>query len=432
MKPILFIIFCFNVSCLFSQTIEACKKRFDTYLNFKGSLNSSVKFEANAIYFLDEKGKKDLAIYANELIVLADFFENTSIKQQEEWLKTKGLKKYSRRQHDSLWIHIDDFRKLPKQKKNLPLQGYRIAIDPGHFSINLKDAQIEQKYLCFLRDSLNDPTDTVKLFESVLTFNTAQLLKAKLEAQGATVFLTRNQNNHTSFNCTYNDWLLRYKQRMLDSLRNTQLITNEIYTKLYGFNDYKLFWEFFRDYDLANRASKINEFNPHVSVVIHYNVDETNRPWKKTTDKNYTMTFIGGAFTEDNLKKTESKLNFLRLLLSPQLHQSEKLAAETVKNFSKNLNIPIASTIDAVYLKENCLTLKSNGVFSRNLILCRKINSALVYGESLYQDNEKEAKELMKNDLDINGIKTNSRILLVANCYYEAVFNFLKSDGAGY
>jgi N-acetylmuramoyl-L-alanine amidase len=432
LKPTFIIVFCLIACGVFSQTIEACKKRFDTYLNFKGSLNSSVKFETNAIYFLDEKGKKELAIYANELTVLADFFENSSISQQEGWLKIKGLNRYTKRQRDSLLIYIDNRKKLHKQKRNLPLQGYRIAIDPGHFSINLKDAQIEQKYLCFLRDSLNDPTDTIKLFESVLTFNTAQLLKAKLEAQGATVFLTRNQNNYTSFNCSYNDWLVKHKQRMLDSLKNSQLITNEIYTKLNGFNDYKLFWEFFRDYDLANRALKINEFNPHVSVIIHYNVDETNRPWKKTTDKNYTMTFIGGAFTEDNLKKTESKLNFLRLLLTSQLHQSEKLAAETVKNFNKNLNIPIASTFDAVYLKENCLTLKSNGVFSRNLILCRKINSPLVYGESLYQDNEKEAKELMRNDLDVNGIKTNKRILIVTNSYYDAVFNFLKSGGSGY
>jgi N-acetylmuramoyl-L-alanine amidase len=421
------------MSCFaFSQTLEACKKRFDTYLNFKGTLNSSVKFEANAIYFLDEKGKRELAIYANELSVLADFFENTSIKQQEEWLKTKGLKKYTRRQHDSLLIHIDDFKKLPKQKKNLPLQGYRIAIDPGHFSINLNDAQIEQKYLYFLRDSLKDPTDTVKLFESVLTFNTAQLLKAKLEAQGANVFLTRNQNNYTSFNCTYDDWLLIHKQRMFDSLKASQLITNEFYIKLKGLTDYKLFWEFFRDYDLTNRALKINNFNPHLSIVIHYNVDEANRPWKKTTDKNYTMTFIGGAFTDDNLKKIESKLNFIRLLLTSQLNQSEKLAAETVRNFNKNLNIPIASTFDAVYLKENCLTLKSKGVFSRNLILCRKINSPLVYGESLYQDNEKEVKELMRNDVDINGIKTNRRLLSVANSYYEAVFSFLKLGTLGY
>jgi hypothetical protein len=59
-------------------------------------------------------------------------------------------------------------------------------------------------------------------------------------------------------------------------------------------------------------------------------------------------------------------------------------------------------------------------------VLCRKINSPLVYGESLYQDNRAECKELMKCDVDVYGIKTNIRLQLVAKSYFDAVIDFFK------
>jgi hypothetical protein len=189
-----------------------------------------------------------------------------------------------------------------------------------------------------------------------------------------------------------------------------------------------LFWDFFHDLDINNRAKKINQFNPHATLIIHFNVDELNNPWLKPSNKNFTMAFIGGSFTSDNLNKWETKINFLRLLITKQLDLSEKLSKATVKNFNVNLQIPIASANDAIYLNSNCKTTNSAGVFSRNLILCRKINSPLVYGESMYQDNFLECESLMKCDLDVYGIKTNQRLNLVAKSYYTAVYDFLKTS----
>jgi N-acetylmuramoyl-L-alanine amidase len=359
--------------------------------------------------------------------MLAEFFENSSYKQQEQLLKLKGTKKYSKRQRDSLWIYIDDNKQLPKKRKGLPLQGFRVALDPGHFATSLEDALVEQKYLYFPKDSIHHPGDSVKIFESELTYNTAFVLKKMLEEQGAKVFVTRNQNNFTSFNCTYSDWMSRHRERVLDSLKNSGAMSQERYNKLSKESNYKFFWDFFRDYDLMNRAKKINEFNPHVTAIIHYNVDEKNEPWNKSTDKNFTMTFIGGAFTSESLEKTESKLHFLRLLLTKQLNQSEKLAGQTVANFNKYLGIQIAGQLDAEYLKDNCLSTGSKGVYARNLILCRIINSPLVYGEALYQDNHKECEELCRKNIEKYGIQSNARLLNSANSYYMAISQFLRN-----
>jgi hypothetical protein len=421
------ILICFSVvSLCAAQTIKQCKERFETYLNFKGSLNNTVRFEDKQIDFYNSKGTKEFSIYAGEISMLADFFEHTSYKQQEQLLKLKGTKKYTKRQRDSVWIYVDDRKKVTKGKKFLPFEGYRVAIDPGHFATNLADAEIEPKYLYFVKDSVKFPNDTIKLFESVLTFNTACLLQKMLEEQGIKVMMTRKQNNFTSFDCTYSDWFLHHKERVLDSLKRSGYLSAERHNKLVRESDEKLFRDFFRDYELANRAKKINDFIPHATIIIHYNVDEKNEPWKKMSGKDYTMAFIGGAFTKDNLERTESKLHFLRLLLTKQLNQSEKLAAQTVYNFNKNLKVDVASQFDADYLKENCLLTGSKGVYARNLILCRVINSPLVYGEALYQDSYRECEALMRYDIEKYGIKTNDRLLQTALSYYQALVLTLK------
>ncbi|HRH11945.1 MAG TPA: N-acetylmuramoyl-L-alanine amidase [Bacteroidia bacterium] len=419
----LFILFPFLGS---AQSIKQCRQRFDSYLNFRGSLNNLVKFDENSISIYNE-GKKEFTIYQNELEMMAEFFEHTSLKQQKELLKLKGNSKYTKRQRDSVWIYVDDRKKLPKKRKGLPLQGYRVALDPGHFSTNMSDAEIEGKFLYFGRDSLSQMKDSVRIFESELTFLTAQVIKNMLEEQGATVLISRDQADHTSFNCTYSDWIKNHKQRVIDSLIKGEYLLPDRGKKMQQFDNKRFFWEFFRDWDLQNRAKVINQFNPHVTAVIHYNVDEKNEPWKTTTKKNYTMCFVGGAFTGENFEKAETRIHFLRLLLTKQLNQSEKISFNTVQNFNKLLNVEIAGPLNASYLKDNCISLPSSGVFARNLVLCRLINSPMVYGEALYQDNEIESVELMKRDVEKCGIKVNQRLLKSAVSYYGALYSFLKT-----
>ena len=420
----LLVLLCLAFKISFSQTIQQCKHRFDRYLNFNSSLNNFVKFEEDAIYLLNKTGSKEFAIYKHELSFISSFFENTSYLFQESFFLEKGIQKFSARKCDSLFINLKDKKNIISNN-SLPLKGYRIAIDPGHFGTNLKDAKIEYKYVYFIKDTLNI-NDSVKIFESELNFNTAFILKKMLEEKGATVFLTRTQKNFTSFNCNYSDWINTNKLRVLDSLKNKNLISDEHYFKFKKSDEHDFFRDFFRDFELLHRSQIINEFKPHLSIIIHFNVDEKNQLWLKPSKNNYTMAFIGGGFVADNFDKIENKINFLRLLCTNQLSKSETISGLTVINFHKNLNIPIANKNSATYLNDKCLTTNLPGVFSRNLLLCRTVNSPLVYGESLYQDNEFEITELMKNDKEIFGIKTNSRVFLVAKSYFDAISAYFK------
>jgi N-acetylmuramoyl-L-alanine amidase len=406
-----------------AQTIGDSKRRFNSYLNFKKGLNGQVIFEANAFYILSG-GKKSFAVYNDEVVVLAKLFQYTTLERQGQLVSSKRLKHYSKSELDSLDATIADEKAVIRQGDSLPLRGYRVALDPGHFGTNMQDAQVEQKYLYFYRPSKND---TIQLFESTLTFHTATIVKNLLEEQGAEVFLTRNSPDHTSFGCTYQEFIKQHRKKTLDSLKSSGELSASRHKMLLTCNDYVFFWEFFRDYDLANRARCINRFDPHVTAVIHYNVDEKNSGWKAHSQKNFTMAFIAGAFTGKDLSRPESKLHFIRLLLTDQLDRSEKLAAQTVSNFKQNLGLPIARPSDATYLYQNCISTASPGVFCRNLILCRKINSPLVYGESLYQDNEQECEALMNCNVDIYGVRTSERITKVASSYFDALFTYLRN-----
>ncbi len=408
-----------------SQTIADCKTRFEKYLNLNGALNDHVLFESNAFYILNDKKEKEFAVYANESKILADFFENSSVTEQLKLYKLKGLNKLSKKQLDSLVITMNDDSKLPKPNPSKPLYNIRIAIDPGHFSSNFEDSKVEGKYVKLVNEKARKK-DTITLVEGQLTFLTAQVLKNMLEEQGAKVILSRNKENTTAFNQTYADWYKNRRNKVLDSLKQKKELDEDKYKILKQFPKEKLFWAFFRDYELMERVKKINGFYPHVSVIIHYNVDEKNSPWTTASNRNNSMCFISGAFGTKDLTRPSNKLHFLRLLLGKQVQQSETIGRLTMNSFEKNLKITRAKKTDTEYLAKNTLSTNYQGLFCRNLILTRCINSPLVYGESLYQDNAKECTMLSTCNYNDYGVKTSERVYLVAKSYYEAIMNYFK------
>lgn len=398
-----------------AQTYEEVKARYDKYLNYKGNLDKWVELSPEKIVFCKYvAGKKqvefilpksDWCWYLNAMRALGD----SAVKLYPEYGSQKPQVKYGQK----------DCRRVAKR-----LNGARIMIDPGHMAGEMQMARIEQKYLHLTKQ--NDPRlahDSVDIAEGLLTFQTASILKSMLEEKGATVALTRG-NNSSSFGITYEAWYKIRRKKTLDSLLQIKKIPAAKHKRLMKLNRNGFFLEFFRDYELAQRARVINAFKPDLTVIIHYNVDEKNAPWLKTSSKDFCMAFIPGCLTGDNLSTPAGKLNFLRLLLSDDVNESEKVSAYLVKDLSEQLNIPVAKSSDASYLAEHCLTTSSPGVFSRNLALCRLVQSPLVYGECLYQDCDKECYELLKNTENKFGVVTNKRVALAAQSFFNAVVKY--------
>lgn len=409
-----------------AQTIDDCRKRLVKYLDFNGSVSEHVRFESNRISISFPGQRLPLVVKETDLALLSGFFKQSTPVRQAIVINSMRSGTWKTSQSDSLFETLKQSAPASK-KESLPLSGKRIAIDPGHFGTSLSEAAVEQKHLHFTIQK-NGRVDSVKIYESHLTFVTAMLLKKKLEQQGAEVLITRQQENYTSFGCTFDQWIKKHRRRVLDSLLKTNEINPARHAKLIKCNRRDLFWDFFRDYELLNRAALINQFAPHAAVIIHYNVDEKNTPWKKASNKNFTMTFMGGALTGSDLAKSGNQMDFLRLLFTDQLNRSEVLCANTVNAFNATLDIPIAKSADADYLLKNCKSTGSPGVFCRNLALCRRINTPLVYGEALYQDNEKECTLLMDEKPDSDGTLASPRVLEVVSCYYSAILKYFENN----
>ena len=383
--------------------------------------------------------KDGIAIYAStqdkinnktEFFLKWELLENFK-KCSATWDSKTKLKKYKEVFYQASFdcSFQDALKVIPSQNSSTSkagiLKGYKIAIDAGHTAGDFEHGVTEMKYLNFKKDSIHELTDSIQIAEGMLTFATAQLLKEKLEADGANVFVTRKENGYTAFNKTFDQWLKDDYKKTIDSLFNAGKFNSE--KKNWYLNQKRTrrekFTLIFKNLELAKRAEIINDFHPDFTLITHYNVDETNTGWTKPGTRNFNMTFIGGAFMGNDLSSPEKRFEFLRMIISNDIEQSVKLSAAVINNFEKILNVKTAGPTDAKYLREGCLATSEKGVYCRNLQLTRYIHGPLVYGETLYQDNINECKSLNK---ECDKTK-NERVQQVAEAYYQGVLKYTSS-----
>lgn len=305
--------------------------------------------------------------------------------------------------------------------------GLKIAIDPGHIAGNFEIADLEKKHINIKGDSINEIKDSLEIAEGMLTFATATLLKEKLEKEGAIVFLTRTAD-YCAFGKTFAEWKKDDLKNAVDSLYKIGELksSQKQYFLSKKVKDRDIFRVIFRDLELAKRVELINNFKPNITVVIHFNVDETNLDWEKCSDKNFNMCFVAGAFMKNDLSTKEKRFEFLRLLVTDDLEKSIALSSSVIKSFEKELNVPSATVRDAKYLVEGCLPTNANGVYCRNLQLPRYIHSPIVYGETLYQDNTNECKLLCAE----SDKTKNKRIQQVADAYFNGIMNYITAPSS--
>lgn len=312
-----------------------------------------------------------------------------------------------------------------------PLAGYRIAIDPGHVAGNAVTAAIEMKALTLYADSSEEVTEDISLIEGNLNLTSGLLLQEQLENAGAEVMLTRHAPNVSAFGITYDEWLkTHFKSTVDNEFRSGRISASEKNFLLHKATKKQIFHQLFKNLDLEERICKINEYNPDVTVIIHYNVDEKNADWVRPTAKNFTMAFVGGAFMAHELKSRKARFEFVRMLFSDDVDNSIALSKAVVQQFEQQLNIPAARPADAEYLSKNSLQAEK-GVYCRNLLMAKYIKGPLVYGESLYQDNLEEAKALAAIKGRISELSFSGRVEEVAGAYFKGIINYAAAK-AGY
>ncbi len=410
-----------TVADLYRQNQELAKK----YLIKNVDLNHFFGVDAAGIAtYASESSKKanrpECRIYWDEL---EDFKKLILTMERKELLKTYLNKKDQRFDGEEkqkirkLWVRKASNLGTPQQ----PLLGKRIALDPGHVAGDMDVAKIEGRFIEMAIDS-----QKVSFCEGDLALSTAKLIKERLEKYGANVLISRPNPNAGADGRLLKTWIKEDLPTILqDEVRNKK-ITYAERKKLLNFPA-KAHNLYFVDKDLEKRAEKINEFQPDLTLVLHFNADALKKDsdWNKATKENYNMVFVAGAFLKHELDEPSERFDFLRLMLLENLEKSIRLSQMVITELTNELQVPVVPRNNEIPYLSNSSIYVSEGVYARNLGLCRLINSPLCYGETLYQDNAKEALLLNQNDSK-NG-KPAPRIVQIADAYSQAVLQYFEN-----
>ncbi len=421
MRWILFSLFVFNQS-LFAQKIDSLVAHYNEFAErflVKGSRAKgyfSINQQGISMYASPTdkiKNKAEIRVLWQDLPVFLDLLYYSDRKFQFDAYQKFGTSGVSEELAQAIFILKENYRPFLTNRTS-PLSGIKIAIDPGHIAGDFATAKTEGRFI-----SMEHKGKKYEFFEAELALTTAFLLRDSLVKYGAEVFLTRTQGNQAAFGKSYRQWL-ESDFRLI--LKRKGYTNAQINSQMNTLNRSMSFYKYFLDADLEARASKINYFNPDITIFIHYNADFYNSGWNKPSPRNYSMVFVPGAFLGGELYSREMRFDFLRLLVSGKTRQSLTLSQYVCKEFENTLKVPVVSpNEEPPYLKENSLRI-APGVYARNLRLNRLVNSVLCYGEPLLQDNEDELERLSQNDLSKG--KIAPRLEQVAQSYLRAILNY--------
>ena len=282
-----------------------------------------------------------------------------------------------------------------------PLNGLRIALDAGHIAGDLETAKIEGKYI-----EMKYKGEKIAFWEADLAWHTQNYLKHQLEKHGAIVFTTREYGK-TAFGMDYDTWYARF-----DEMKDKP-------------DKGRMFWKYFRYKDNDERVRIVNDFEPDLTLIMHYNVDGGNRPWKSPVKSNFSMAFTGGAFMDGELFNKERRFNLLRLLLTDDIEESAKFSNDVLQILEADAGIPIHTSSER--RKGSTIKTDYKGVYARNLSLSGRIYGTLCYAEPLFQDNKDEAVRLNTRDYNFNGEMIPSRVVEIAQSYEKAILKYAKT-----
>jgi N-acetylmuramoyl-L-alanine amidase len=319
-----------------------------------------------------------------------------------------------------------------------PLQGLRIALDPGHMGSDNWD-QITGKWV-------HDVATGRKLSEGVLNLQTAMLLETQLTQLGATVMITHrtlapvSQQDYAAFDVHAEGLDRLREQSMLPWFQALIAQASDgpaLFNLFSASKDFQhLFAEinrgtYYNDSDLQARVDVIAAFQPDLTMMIHYDTSAP-APDQHALDpgpaghRDGSKVYIPGAFDSTEMASRTDRVEFAKMVLDDSPWKaSHAFAHEVVNTLSTNLGIPLEKNSPGI------TTQVEPGVFSRNLYLLKKYrNSAVAYVECLFYNDRGEFNQIYNatHPMKIGGESHpySDRVAQVADSLKQGIVQFVK------
>lgn len=314
-----------------------------------------------------------------------------------------------------------------------PLDGFRIALDPGHMGGSFWD-QKTGKFLKINSSGL--------ISEGEIALHACLLLARDLRQLGAEVLITRTSLQpvsdlpHETFDLTA---FAQHKIKISTDLKWFDQLLKRI--PVIGSNPFQPIDEsrelrrlqsedmrypyFISIADLAARADKINTFKPQMTVVLHFDAFETVRLQHR---KNWVRAYVPGNLQPHELATREQRFLAMRTLFDGHRWvESNVFTASIVKNLS------IATKVALKTDPTDFGAIKiADGVYARNLALNRLVSEGVMaYVEALCYDYAPEFNRLKRKNrrAEIDGIPIHysSRLEDVVDGIRQGILEYVAS-----
>lgn len=258
---------------------------------------------------------------------------------------------------------------LPTAPDDLPLEGLKIAIDPGH--IGGRWANIEERSF--------QVGDGTPVREGSMTLQVAELLKPKLESMGAEVSLVRTENEPVT---SYRPASLMSEALEINS-ESPQMLAERL---------------FYRTAEIRARADKVNnELKPDLVLCLHFNAEGWGNPLlPRLVPRNHFHLILNGAYTDGEVELADQRFEILRKI-AERIHPEEAALAESVAAaFVEKTGLP-------PYLYEpnsrRSVNVDSNPyLWARNLLANRLYRCPVVFLEPYVMNSEEDYARIQLGD----------------------------------
>ena len=391
-------------------------------------------------------GRIECRVYDDEYDVFARMFRVLEEDAIIEAYRSKGSSRFTPDLIRKV-MTADEGEYRPAGDPSRPLAGLRVAIDPGHSAGSMEEAKREGKYIVLFTPE----GEKLAFYEAALNLATSLLLKEMLEGDGAEVMLTRTKGAQV-YPVPFDAWVKNNFRRAVREKEREGLITSAAAKRLLTRSNDRQRLKFFNsEYEMPHRARLINRFRPHVTVLAHYDARDATPDYRtkyllikdiarsrdnpaermrrigevvdsiSALDDNFCTAFVPGSFLRGELAAMESRIEFLRLVVSTDLDRSIRFSRQVVRRFKKELEVPPSPK---TFPGSRLVGPRSGGVYARNLRMTRLVRGALCLGEPLQQNNLEEARRLV----EIETGRTPERVADTARAYHRAIRDY----AAGY
>lgn len=267
------------------------------------------------------------------------------------------------------WRPVEE---LPPAPAGKPLEGLKIAIDPGH--IGGRWGIMEERWFQI--------PGNLPVQEGDMTLQVAKLLKPRLEALGAIITLVRAETEPVT---PLRPESLRQEAAKSSAGGDISRLAERL---------------FYRTAEIRARARRVNdELKPDLVLCLHFNADAWGDPAAPTlVPLNHFHMILNGGYTDEELALADQRHDLLLKLLQGVHEEERKLSASVAAAFVEKNPMP-----PFLYdpLAKNHRSVDANPyLWARNLLANRLYQCPVIYFEPYVMNSLEDHARIQAGDYE--------------------------------